>query len=140
MAAELNISDRVHLYGFRNDIAEIYKAADLNVFPSIREGLGLAALEGFAAGLPIICGDNRGTRSYARNGENALVCVNNSTEEYAENILRLYKDRELLNALRKETLPEAEKFSVDIITDRMIKILNDINDSGLEGQKGTDNL
>ena len=139
LAAELNISDRVHLYGFRNDIAEIYKAADLNVFPSIREGLGLAALEGFAAGLPIICGDNRGTRSYARNGENALVCVNNSTEEYAENILRLYKDRELLNALRKETLPEAEKFSVDIITDRMIKILNDINDSGLEGQKGTDN-
>ena len=53
--------------------------------------------------------------------------------------MRLYKDRELLNALRKETLPEAEKFSVDIITDRMIKILNDINDSGLEGQKGTDN-
>lgn len=45
-------------------MAELYKAADVCVFPSIREGLGLAAIEGMACGLPLIVADNRGTRDF----------------------------------------------------------------------------
>lgn len=65
LAAESGIGDNIHLLGYRFDIPELYKAADADVFPSIREGLGLASLEGMASGLPLICSDNRGTREYA---------------------------------------------------------------------------
>ena len=119
LAKESGLADRLHLLGFRDDVAEIYRAGDVNLFPSIREGLGLAAVEGMAAGLPLVCGDNRGTRSYAKNGVNALICPNNSAEEYAENILRLYNDRDLLTKLSDHTMDTALKFSSEIVNQKM---------------------
>ncbi|MBP3378557.1 MAG: glycosyltransferase family 4 protein, partial [Clostridia bacterium] len=74
LAQELKISNRFHLLGYRRDIAQIYKASDICVFPSIREGLGLAAIEGMAAGLPLIASDNRGTRDYCDNSVNGFLC------------------------------------------------------------------
>lgn len=123
LAAESGLKDRVHLLGFRNDVFEIYSAGDVNVFPSIREGLGLAAVEGMAAGLPLVCGDNRGTRSYAEDGINALVCPNNSANEYAENILRLYNDRDLLKKLSENTMATALRFSSELVNQKMVDLV-----------------
>lgn len=64
LVQELNIEDRVIFAGFRNDIGEILKSSNLFVFPSKREGLGLAAIEGLAAGLPVIASRNRGSLEY----------------------------------------------------------------------------
>ena len=36
LAQELHLEDRVHLLGYRKDVAELYKTADLFVFPSFR--------------------------------------------------------------------------------------------------------
>ena len=84
LAAELGVEDRVHLLGYRNDVADLYQAADICVLSSIREGLGLAAIEGMASGLPLVCADNRGTRDYAINGENAIVCRYDAIDEFAQ--------------------------------------------------------
>lgn len=119
LAGNLQLSDRVHLLGFHTDVAEIYKAADINVFPSIREGFGLAAVEGMAAGLPLICSDNRGTKSYARDDFNALVCKNNSVSEYAKNIERLYSDKSLRQRLTANGNETVKMFSVDMIGQKM---------------------
>src|SRR5690606_34440112 len=47
------VGDRIILTGFRNDIPDLVAASDLFVFPSIWEGLGLAALEAMAAGTAV---------------------------------------------------------------------------------------
>ena len=57
---ELEISDRAHLLGFRNDIYELLKCADAFVFPSKQEGLPVALMEAMAAGLPCIASRIRG--------------------------------------------------------------------------------
>lgn len=57
---ELGMTDRVRLLGFREDIAELYKAADVFVFPSLREGLSVAMTEAMASGLPVACSAIRG--------------------------------------------------------------------------------
>lgn len=69
VASELKISDRVHLSGYRNDMMELYKCADLLIHPSFREGLSVAIMEAMAAGLPVICSDIRGNRD--------LICKEN---------------------------------------------------------------
>ena len=88
------LKERVKLAGFRSDIAQILACADCFAFPSKREGLGMAAIEAMASGLPVIAGDNRGTREYMIDGTNGIVC-RNRPEEYREAIRRLYGDAEL---------------------------------------------
>jgi glycosyltransferase involved in cell wall biosynthesis len=53
-AATAGIGDRVHLLGFRDDIADILAAADLFTMPSLSEGLPLALVEAMSFGLPVV--------------------------------------------------------------------------------------
>jgi glycosyltransferase len=52
------ISNNVIFLGIRNDIDKILQAVDLFVFPSIFEGLGIAAIEAQAAGLKTLVSEN----------------------------------------------------------------------------------
>ncbi len=63
----------VTLYGHRTDIPRLLGCADASIFPSKREGLGMAGLESLAVGTPVIASDNRGTREYMAHGENGFV-------------------------------------------------------------------
>jgi glycosyltransferase involved in cell wall biosynthesis len=53
-AASLQLQPHVSFLGTRSDIADILRAADIYVMPSLWEGLALALLEGMAAGLPVL--------------------------------------------------------------------------------------
>lgn len=59
-AKELDIEHKIHFLGFRIDIFEILKAADVFVFPSKQEGLPVALMEAMAAGLPCVASRIRG--------------------------------------------------------------------------------
>jgi len=67
------LEDTVALYGHRTDIPQLLGCADASVFPSKREGLGMAGLESLAVGTPVIASDNRGTREYMAHGENGFI-------------------------------------------------------------------
>jgi glycosyltransferase EpsF len=57
LAIKNSVQDRVHLLGFRDDVANLMLAADVLVWPSLeepKEGLGLGIVEAQAAGLPIV--------------------------------------------------------------------------------------
>lgn len=62
MAAELGLQDHFRLLGFRDDVPELYQAADVFVHPSFREGLPVSVMEAIASGLPVLCSDIRGAR------------------------------------------------------------------------------
>ena len=67
------LGEIVTLYGYRRDIPRLLGCADATVFPSRREGLGMAGLESLAMGVPVIAADNRGTREYMVFGKNGLI-------------------------------------------------------------------
>lgn len=58
--ARLGLDERVHLLGFRKDVADLYKVSNLFVHPSFREGLPVSVMEAMAAGLAVICSNIRG--------------------------------------------------------------------------------
>jgi glycosyltransferase involved in cell wall biosynthesis len=72
LAAELGISDRVVFAGRveQNDLASIYRAADLLVLPSETRGeaFGMVLLEAMASGRPVIASDLPGVRSVVVDG------------------------------------------------------------------------
>lgn len=60
LSIELEIEKQIKFLGFRTDIAEICKCADIFVFPSLQEGLPVALMESMASGLPVACSKIRG--------------------------------------------------------------------------------
>ena len=60
LADSLSVGNRVHLLGYRNDIVDLYKCADLYIHPSLREGLSVALMEIVASKKPVICSNIRG--------------------------------------------------------------------------------
>jgi glycosyltransferase EpsF len=57
-ALRLGVADRVRFLGERADVPSILSDADAFVFPSVSEGLGLAAVEAQAAGVPALIAEH----------------------------------------------------------------------------------
>ena len=74
-----NLSERVVMLGFRNNIAPIVKASDLVVIPSKWEGFGLVAAEAMACGKQIVCNDVDGL-SEVVGDVGVKVNINNKNE------------------------------------------------------------
>lgn len=109
LASELGVADKVIFTGYRADAKVLLHMADAFIFPSYREGLGLAAIEAMAAGLPLIASDIRGVREYAVSGENSLLFAPSDIDGFAAAIKMLAADPELRekmgNAAKAAALP-----------------------------------
>ena len=101
----------VTLYGYQTPIQSFLGAADALIFPSRREGLGMAALEALAMGVPVIAADNRGTREYMIHEENGYICPWNDVEGYRKNLKRIMEltDSEL-EAMKFFCVKSVERF------------------------------
>jgi glycosyltransferase involved in cell wall biosynthesis len=66
-------ADDVIFLGQRDDVEDLYRAMDLFVLPSHREGFPRAAMEAAASGLPIVTTDVRGCRQVVEDGLNGLL-------------------------------------------------------------------
>ncbi len=116
LARDAGVFGNVHLLGRRSDVAELYKAADVCVFPSIREGLGLAALEGMASGLPLLGVDNRGTREYVQDAEMLLY---DDVNAFVSAIQKMYANTDLTTEKGKRNIAVVENYSIDLVRERM---------------------
>lgn len=122
-----HLEDRVFLYGFRDDIPSMLSAADCFAFPSIREGLGIAAIEAMAAGLPLITSDCRGTREYAIDKVNGIVCKSGSAEEYRKAIEEIMGNPQRTRAMSSECKRLAPKYDVQATDKIMREVYAEIN-------------
>lgn len=67
------VDDGVLLVGHQEDTAQWYRAMDVFVLPSYREGVPRGAMEAAASGLPIVTTDVRGCRQVVAHGDNGLL-------------------------------------------------------------------
>ncbi len=80
---------RVHLLGFRHDVANLLSAADVFVLPSLWEVLPLALVEAMFAGLPIVATDTGEVRAALAGGEAGLLVRPGDVDALAEALRRL---------------------------------------------------
>ncbi len=119
---ENHLEHIVRFLGFKTNMAEILQAADCFVFPSIREGLGVAAIEALLCGVPLVVADNRGTKEYAIDGYNSFVCDPKSPSDFESSIIRLIKDKERTQAMASNCRQSAEIFTVPEVQKTMKKV------------------
>jgi glycosyltransferase involved in cell wall biosynthesis len=71
-----------------NRMAEVYRNADLFIFPTRYESFGLVVIEAMAAGLPVIVSDNIGA-GIVTHGRNGVVIAGYDPSHYAEALRHL---------------------------------------------------
>lgn len=73
LAAELGIADRVYFLGNRHNVEQYLRVSDAFVMTSQYEGLGNAAIEAMACGVPVILYDVPGLRDLVRESDNGFL-------------------------------------------------------------------
>ncbi|MFL2128268.1 glycosyltransferase family 4 protein [Ruoffia sp. FAM 26255] len=122
LSQELKVSKKIHFLGFRDDVQEIYKIADVFAFPSKREGLGIAAIEAMASGLPILTSNVHGINDYSINGSTGYSYDPKDTDGFANGISRLYSDYHIREFMGKNNKKIVEKFSSNNVNKVMREI------------------
>ena len=78
---------------------ELYRSADALVFPSVKEGWGLAVLEAMTADLPVVASDIPVLREYLVDHENALLTRVGDADSLAAGMHEVMRDADLRAAL-----------------------------------------
>jgi glycosyltransferase involved in cell wall biosynthesis len=86
-AAELGISDQVHMLGDRADVSRLVSAFDLLVLASLHEGLPNAVMEAMAAGVPVVATAVGGTKELITDGETGYLAPSANSAALAERVL-----------------------------------------------------
>lgn len=111
-AQQAGIADRVHFLGYHTNVAEIYNCADIFLFPSKREGLGLAAIEAMATGLPIITSNVGGITEYSIDGKTGYTFNCDDIDGFANAIVKLEKDIFLRQKMGEYNRFAAQKYDI----------------------------
>ncbi|MFT5290776.1 MAG: glycosyltransferase involved in cell wall biosynthesis [Planctomycetota bacterium] len=91
----LGLRGRVRFLGRREDVAELLLAADMMALPSHQEGLGVAALEGMAAGLPILASEVGGLADAVQGERTGLLLPAGNVAAWTAGLRRLCSDADL---------------------------------------------
>ena len=94
-----------------DSIAELYRAGDVFVFPSIKEGWGLVVLEAMAFGLPVVASGIEPMTDYLKDGENALLVSPMDYETLAQLIIKVLERPWLQDKLTRNGRETAQTYS-----------------------------
>lgn len=102
---ELNLTDRVTLLPFRQDVPELLASVDIFVLPSLWEAFPIALLEAMSMGKAVIATNVDGTPEMVKDNVNGLlVNLTNLEEELADKITLLCKNIDLRKSLQKKAI------------------------------------
>jgi glycosyltransferase involved in cell wall biosynthesis len=128
-ASTRDLGDRIAFLGERQDVADLYRAADLFVFPSRAEGCPNALLEAMASALPVVVTDVPGNREVVGEpGKAGWLVPTEDPAALAEAVGALVGDPALRRGLgaagRAEVL---ERFDIHRVGARYLSLYEELN-------------
>jgi len=120
LATALKITNRTHFLGYRTDIPQLLKAADVSVLSSHYEGFGLAIVEGMASGNPCVASKVSGLSEVI---SNAGVLFEPGNHIQLKNILKkLISDEAYYLKIQKQCIAKAQQYDVSLMIDAYINL------------------
>ena len=97
------------MLGSRNEIKELLLAADIAVFPSLKEGLPLSLLEKMAMGLPVIVSDIDELTTVIEHEKNGLTYELGNDNDLTDKMSILLNNKEMRRELGGEARKKVEE-------------------------------
>ena len=125
LSSRLGVSDKVHFLGYRDDVSALYDAADIFVFPSLREGLPVSAMEAMTCGLPVVCSRVRGNRDLIdENG--GFLCGALDIDAYAAAIRYLCENKDVRAKMGYYNERKAVAYDRTVLQKRLFQIYDEV--------------
>ncbi|MBT5415129.1 MAG: glycosyltransferase family 4 protein [Rhodospirillaceae bacterium] len=104
-----------------HEVHDLFRDADIFVYPSLHEGSPFAVLEAMASGLPVITTPNAGT--HVRDGVDGFVVPIRDIDAMMARIEELYRDRDLRLAMGRAARERASAFTWQRYADGLDAVL-----------------
>ena len=88
----LDLRNRVHFLGFRDDAKSVMAACDIVALPSLKEGLSIAAMEAMWLSRPVVATSIAGMPELVVDGETGLLVPPADAASLARALEKLLKD------------------------------------------------
>ncbi len=124
-ANELQVGNRVHFVGPKQDVRPWYGAADIFVFPSLYDPLPNTVLEAMACGLPVISSNSCGAIDLIENGRQGFS-LDPLTPEKWVNALTQTLDPALHNRMGQQARATANKLTQEGMSTKLISLYQTI--------------
>lgn len=123
---KLNIENRVILTNFvpDEDLPYLYSGAEVLLFPSLYEGLGLPVLESFACGTAVITSNVSSLPEIA--GDAAFYTNPQSVQDIKMSLDKVLNDEALRERLIKKGFAQVKKFSWKQAADQTLKVYQEV--------------
>ena len=126
LARELGVENQIHLLGFRADALQLYKASDLFVFPSFREGLSVSMMEAMACECPIICSRIRGNTDLVENGVGGYHFAASDDLGLMASIKKMIENKKEMSKMGYVNKEIVQNFSLENVLKNMKEIYRDV--------------
>ncbi|MFP5417214.1 MAG: glycosyltransferase [Actinomycetes bacterium] len=110
--SELGLGEAFQLLGFRRDVHELMAAADVFCLGSAHEGLPVAVMEAFAAGLPVVATSVGGLPRQVREGREGLLVPPSDAQALADALVKVARDDDLRRSLAEAARERAVDYDV----------------------------
>ncbi len=102
------------------ELAEIYSASDVFVFPSPTETFGNVVIEALASGTPAITANSGGVKNIIKHGETGFLCETGNAAEFKDAIIKLINNDSLRKQIGREARDYALTQNWDTIFDHLL--------------------
>ncbi|MBW4445690.1 MAG: glycosyltransferase family 4 protein [Spirirestis rafaelensis WJT71-NPBG6] len=127
LAASLGLNERVHFLGYRRDIPQIMRAADIFVFPSRYEACTLVLLEALASGLPVITATATGGAELVTPECGVVLADSDDTNALASALLSLVSDRAIRQQMGKAARSIAEQHGWTTMAQTYVNLFEELS-------------
>ena len=110
---------RVHFLGTYKNVPALLKASDIVVMSSSVEGFGLAAVEGMAAGKPVVASDIPGLKEIVQGA--GLLFETHNPEQLAERVIQL-ESLDLYTEIANRCIKRAKEYDISDMAEQYNKI------------------
>ncbi len=119
LAEKLGVKDRVHLLGYRSDVLQIYREADIFVFPSKREGLPSSIMEAMASGKPCVVSRIRGATDLIEEGKGGYFFDPSNVDELVSVLEKTLNQKEYWSKMGAYNSKKVVKFGFDVAVEEL---------------------
>lgn len=118
------LEKQIHFLGYRMDVLDICRQADVYVMPSYREGLPVASLEAMYCGLPLLTSNIRGLVDVMENEKSGYMYSPDDYEGFADGICKLKKNIILRRKMGKRNQEFVKKYCIEETKKEMLEIIS----------------